>query len=45
MKWITVRKGNKYKRKLELSETDWMCLVMLIGIACVIIMSLVIEGM
>ena len=44
MKWVVVKKGEKYKRKLELDETEWLVLTMLVGIACIVVLSLIFEG-
>lgn len=44
MKWEIVKKGNKYKRKLVLDETEWLILTMFTGIACIVVLSLIFEG-
>ena len=44
MKWRIVKKGNKYKRKLELDEAEWLVLIGLSGIACIMVLIMIVEG-
>ena len=44
MKWKIIHKNNKYRRKLVLDDTDWLILTMVIGFACIVLMSEILEG-
>lgn len=44
MKWVVVKKGDKYKRRLEFEVEDWVCLIIIVGVACLMLLGAIMRG-
>lgn len=45
MKWVMIKKGNIWKRRLVFEAEDWLCLVIITGIAVIMLLSELIRRM
>lgn len=45
MKWKMVKKGNVWKRKLELEKEDWVCVTIITGVIVIMFLGAIIRSM
>ena len=45
MRWKMVKKGNVWKRRLELDVDDWVCVIFIMGVVFVMLLGAIIRRM